>query len=246
MDISGTPQTAVTEDMLIGEFQIMGAGYEDGRMPDIPLTWSIDGVDFRFHFDGNYQVTITNPEKFRYQNPRHHEALGIGFEIYRQFYNVTFTIWIYQTGQMDFEQITAGAKIKDEVLRLERLIHSPMWGYLPARYVELISKAMKIAVAKLDKFMKAEMRASASHGYVYLVQSPTGSYKIGRTKDPDNRMKTFSVKLPFEVDYVCVIETGDMYALERNLHQQYATKRVNGEWFMLDTTDVNFIKSLVA
>lgn len=82
-------------------------------------------------------------------------------------------------------------------------------------------------------------------GYVYLVQSPTSFYKIGRTKNPDDRLKTFEVKLPFEVSYAAVIEACDMYTLEKTLHHIYDSKRVNGEWFNLSDTDVQYIKSLV-
>lgn len=91
---------------------------------------------------------------------------------------------------------------------------------------------------------KEPKKQSARTGYVYLIQSPTGTYKIGRTVDPDNRMKTFTVKLPFEVEYVCTIQTEDMHALEKQLHGHFASKRVSGEWFSLTPDDVEYIKGL--
>lgn len=95
------------------------------------------------------------------------------------------------------------------------------------------------------KVNKPTRKASAgTNGYVYLIQSPTQAYKIGRTRNPDNRMETFTVKLPFEVEYVCVIQCEDMYGLERELHQRFADKRVNGEWFSLTLEDVEYIKGL--
>lgn len=81
-------------------------------------------------------------------------------------------------------------------------------------------------------------------GYVYLIQSPTSAYKIGKTVNPDNRIKTFKTKLPFEVEYVCLIQTDDMNALERNLHGLFADKRINGEWFALSAEDVEYIKRM--
>lgn len=87
-------------------------------------------------------------------------------------------------------------------------------------------------------------RQAARDGYVYLIQSPSGHYKIGRTSDPKDRMKTFNVKLPFEVEFICVIPTEDMYFLEKQLHRQFAAKRVNGEWFALSADDVEYIKGL--
>jgi hypothetical protein len=87
---------------------------------------------------------------------------------------------------------------------------------------------------------KARRRA----GYVYLVRSPTGYYKIGRTKNPKDRIQTFKVKLPFEVEYEALIPTKDMYSLEKELHDQFAHKRGEGEWFELNQENVAYIKSL--
>lgn len=81
-------------------------------------------------------------------------------------------------------------------------------------------------------------------GYVYLIQSPTGVYKIGRAKNPDNRMETFSVKLPFEVAYIHLIPCENYRHSERQLHIRYADKRINGEWFDLTPEDVAWIKSI--
>ncbi len=100
---------------------------------------------------------------------------------------------------------------------------------------------------KRAKAAKKESQAKGrrtSAGFVYLVQSPTGLYKIGRSVNPNDRLKTFSVKLPFEVSFACLIQTEDMYALESELHRRFAAKRVAGEWFALDADDVDYIKSL--
>lgn len=57
-------------------------------------------------------------------------------------------------------------------------------------------------------------------------------------------MKTFALKLPFEVEFECLIKTLDMYSTEKELHEKFASKHVNGEWFNLDDNDVQYIKSL--
>lgn len=81
-------------------------------------------------------------------------------------------------------------------------------------------------------------------GYVYLVASPSGHYKIGRTRDIHDRMRTFEVKLPFEPRLEHTIKTSDCVALETELHHRFEAKRVNGEWFALSPGDVQYIKSL--
>jgi hypothetical protein len=98
----------------------------------------------------------------------------------------------------------------------------------------------------LKEQQRAQKQSRSRAGYVYLlsaVHDPT-LFKIGRTSNPDDRVKTFNVKLPFPVEYVCLIQTDDMYALESELHQRYADKRVNGEFFALDEHDVTHIRQL--
>lgn len=114
------------------------------------------------------------------------------------------------------------------------------------RYAEAaLWEKERLANKQAKETKKAEKRASAAYkGFVYLIQSPTGYYKIGRTTNPKDRMKTFSVKLPFEVEYVCVIQTDNMYGLEQILHNRFADKRVNGEWFNLSPDDVEHIKGM--
>jgi hypothetical protein len=98
----------------------------------------------------------------------------------------------------------------------------------------------------LPKYTKpqTEITPPDYSGYVYLLQSVTGAYKIGKSANPEHRRKTFKLQLPFEVEYVCVIKTDDMHTLERELHERYSHCRVNGEWFNLHPRDVDYIKSL--
>lgn len=83
-------------------------------------------------------------------------------------------------------------------------------------------------------------------GYVYLLAVPNspGLYKIGRAANPENRLHTFNVKLPFPVHFEHVIKCSDMYKQESMLHGLFANQRVNGEFFNLSIADVAFIKSL--
>jgi hypothetical protein len=81
-------------------------------------------------------------------------------------------------------------------------------------------------------------------GYVYLIRSDSGHYKIGRTKNPDNRIETFKLQLPIEVEYEHLVKSDDMVTLERDLHARFEAKRINGEWFDLEPEDVIYIKSL--
>lgn len=79
-------------------------------------------------------------------------------------------------------------------------------------------------------------------GFVYILQSDRGLYKIGRTVDPASRAKTFGIQLPFEVEFVLLIKSDDYSGLEARLHERFAKKRVNGEWFKLSGKDIEELK----
>ena len=81
-------------------------------------------------------------------------------------------------------------------------------------------------------------------GYVYVLRSPTGAFKIGMARNPENRIETFSVKLPFEVEYEILIKTDDMRGLESQLHRRYAEKHINGEWFALTENDLVELRAM--
>lgn len=91
---------------------------------------------------------------------------------------------------------------------------------------------------------REERRKRKAPGFVYLIRSEVGYYKIGRTVNPDDRIRTFSVRLPFRVEYEHLIKCEDQRALEKQLHTKFADKRIDGEWFELTPDDVAYIKSL--
>jgi hypothetical protein len=121
-------------------------------------------------------------------------------------------------------------------------IHPYMTRFVDAAQWEIERREKRIQKEQAKQVRRDRVGA----GYVYLIQSPTGYYKIGRTKNPDDRMRTFGIQLPFEVEYTCIIQTNDMYSLESELHARYTKQRVNGEWFNLTDVDVEYIKGLAS
>lgn len=119
----------------------------------------------------------------------------------------------------------------------------PAGGCGPVREDELILPSEVDPLPTLPDEPKSK-ESKKRRGFVYLLQGPAGAYKIGRSIDPKNRLKTFGVLLPFEVEYICLLETFDMLGLESLLHERFADKRVNGEWFALSPADVDYIKGL--
>jgi hypothetical protein len=101
------------------------------------------------------------------------------------------------------------------------------------------------ARAARQKRLEAAVHSQDKSGYVYLIQGVnTPHFKIGKARQIKPRMDTFSVKLPMVIELICAIKTDNRHSLEIRLHSRFASKRVQGEWFALDTEDIAYIQSL--
>lgn len=215
-----------------------------------PFAFRINEVVLYINPPKSPWVSLAEPLKFNPLDAAHIEALQIALCIYKYMEYCRSILWTYENGlnqwfEISSEDIAGLMEMADEAMS------SFVFEYLPEDVsdklyaaFDMLEREYNSALALEAEMCQEAIQLSKNSGYVYLIQSPTGSYKIGRTKDPSNRMKTFTVKLPFEVDYVCVIETADMYRLEGDLHLRFNSKRVNGEWFRLEPQDVEHIKSL--
>lgn len=78
-------------------------------------------------------------------------------------------------------------------------------------------------------------------GYIYLLKSADGYYKIGRSQNVKGRMKAFSTQSPHPPELLHTIPAEDMCRAEEGLHKRYAHRRIRGEWFELAEEDVRAI-----
>ena len=87
--------------------------------------------------------------------------------------------------------------------------------------------------------------SKSKDGFVYIAKQINESdiYKIGCTKDITKRLKTFKVGNAF-VEMVASKKTSERYKNESFLHKYFASKRVNGEWFKLDTDDLKLFSDI--
>lgn len=79
-------------------------------------------------------------------------------------------------------------------------------------------------------------------GYVYLIRIPTGHYKIGHTKNLNQRIRHFTVTMPFDVELIHTIPCDDARDAEQRLHKLHKKEHVSGEWFQLSDADVAFLR----
>jgi Meiotically Up-regulated Gene 113 (MUG113) protein len=78
-------------------------------------------------------------------------------------------------------------------------------------------------------------------GEVYLFKSGK-YYKIGKTNDTVRRGSELRIQLPEKMDLIHSIKTDDPSGIEAYWHRRFEAKRLNGEWFDLNSSDIKIFK----
>jgi hypothetical protein len=86
-------------------------------------------------------------------------------------------------------------------------------------------------------------------GFVYVVFIDAAGerlFKIGMASHFDSRLKSHQCPSPFDICVACAYFVPDMRHEERALHEQFADKRIRGEWFRLTSEDVRALAARAA
>lgn len=89
-----------------------------------------------------------------------------------------------------------------------------------------------------------ELNNNIGYGFIYVIKSDLG-YKIGKTKNIDDRLKIFNVKLPFQWQFYMLYPSLIYSEIEIALHTVFSKDNINGEWFNLNQQDLDSIKLLL-
>ena len=117
-------------------------------------------------------------------------------------------------------------------------------AWLGARSKVRVFEAQQIRPAM--PIPESELPGTVDHpaGYIYLLQGTKGYYKIGYTRDPKDRLRTFANKLPFDVEYLHLIETDNTMRAEKLMHTVFAHRHARGEWYRLTESDIAIITAI--
>lgn len=96
-----------------------------------------------------------------------------------------------------------------------------------------------------ERFVPAELVGEPTDaprgGYVYVLESAYGC-KVGRTRNLPQRLRAFGVKLPIAYAVRLCAWFDDHVEAESRYHALFRDKHVNGEWFSLDSEDIDLIR----
>jgi hypothetical protein len=80
-------------------------------------------------------------------------------------------------------------------------------------------------------------------GFVYFIKSSDNHCKIGRSKNPDARMRQLQTIPSVRLILIHKVYTDDMVQLEGLVHEVFSlapNKRIQGEWFEIDENNKQF------
>lgn len=83
--------------------------------------------------------------------------------------------------------------------------------------------------------------SASGTGWVYLIRSGR-FHKIGKANHVGRRSYEIGLQLPEAHEIVHEIETDDPFGIESYWHNRFASKRQNGEWFLLTKEDIAAFK----
>ena len=80
-------------------------------------------------------------------------------------------------------------------------------------------------------------------GFVYVLSTQDGFYKIGRTRNLQNRLMDLRIALPYKLttEMLFQCEVGREREVEAALHDIFSERRMNGEWFKLTAEDLQWL-----
>ena len=96
----------------------------------------------------------------------------------------------------------------------------------------------QVAAGKLPVLSDGQSPARGA-GYVYVLRAENGLFKIGRSRNPMQRVQELSGTTgPVEIELILSHYVADCAKSERELHAAFTDKRARGEWFALDVFDL--------
>lgn len=120
------------------------------------------------------------------------------------------------------------------------------WGRIAREIERFYYSSSDQFIEEYNETLKKSAESSGTgpeFGFVYLLHSENGYYKIGRTQTMDNRLGSIRREYPVKIELLHLIPCDDYKRIERMFHILFADRRVQGEWFDLPESAVEKIKA---
>lgn len=134
------------------------------------------------------------------------------------------------------------SKIMLENYSSGKILTKEEWFYVKRRIDKFYSYTSSDDIDYMNRQRSVNNSIRAEkQGYVYLMLASNGYYKIGRGYDVEKRREGHQRDYPLQMDIVHSFLCKDCVSAETKLLRMFKEKRLQGEWFSLDKSDVDFI-----
>ncbi len=170
---------------------------------------------------------------------------GFLFDAMRLFVDASYFVALSE-GERGFPYITdsVGIASMDDVRKLKAACESHLAVFDQAeidRNNERWEKERRAQYQEERQRPRDETPKPPRMGFVYLMKNKrNGFVKIGFSKKPRHRERTLQAEDP-DTEMLFAFEAA--FHDEEKLHLKFADKRVRGEWFKLDESDIDGIRS---
>jgi hypothetical protein len=118
--------------------------------------------------------------------------------------------------------------------------------------LEIKAKAESLKIIQEKELIKKQKRReeqlarnlSRYQGYIYLLICANGMYKIGRSRNIEERIRGLNREIPIHIHCVHHFLSDCSPAAEKYMHNKFSNERVGYEWFNLSPEQVEWICSL--
>ena len=85
-----------------------------------------------------------------------------------------------------------------------------------------------------------QRKKQSKRGFIYVIKC-NEFYKIGKANNVEKRLKSLQTANPYTLDVIIVKKAKNSYTMETFFHNLFSDKRIHGEWFKLEDSDLSFI-----
>jgi hypothetical protein len=93
---------------------------------------------------------------------------------------------------------------------------------------------------KWEKNQNMLFKEIGKYGYVYVIKC-ANAYKIGITRFPKNRVKTYKTENPFKIKVIIMEMVENYKELETYIHDICHHRNLHGEWFTLNKEELRIV-----
>lgn len=98
--------------------------------------------------------------------------------------------------------------------------------------------------AGVDERRNRAKRPLPKEGFIYLIESENGYFKLGRSIDVDRRLSQHEMDYPLKLRVVHSFASSDVRRDEKRLLRNFRDRQLRGEWFSLELQDVLWFKTI--